>query len=219
MRVFDLFTATVIVLVHGLASGRTGDETPDLQEDLQDEFEAQVLFIPKDPVGLLNIEATMIHHVFRILREQIAIMNSVIEGLAERRTHKSRTSHPEILSGVSQSVAQAKEGINSVLHKTKRAKKIVKEAKSLPQVDAVILRPYLEGAVSLVLEVIEENMESIRETCDALEKQKTGLYSRKEKLGNVIGDSPERLRATIAHLQEVEDQALAVAEAVEGLSD
>ena len=214
MRVFDLFTATVIVFAHGIASGRTGDDTPDLQK----EFGSQFADLPADPVSLLNTEATLIHHVFRILREQVAIINSVIEGLAERRTHKSRTSHPEILNGVSESVASAKEGMNSLLQKTKRAKKIVKEAKSLADADKTTLMQYLQDAVTLVLDVIDENIKSIRETCDALERQKTGLYSRKEKLATVIGDAPERLHATLTNLREVEYQAFEIAEALE-LSD
>ncbi len=52
----------------------------------------------------------------------------------------------------------------------------------------------MENAINLLLEAMDMNIKSIAAASQALESHKSGLHSRQEKLGTIIGESPERLR-------------------------
>jgi hypothetical protein len=80
MRVFDLFFTISILSINRL------DAIPPLSGDLGGSAE-QLFFVPSevDVGAALNAEATMLHVVFRIIREQFSIFHNVIVSLAGRR--------------------------------------------------------------------------------------------------------------------------------------
>jgi hypothetical protein len=93
--------------------------------------------------------------------------------------------------------------MSNVLRKVKACKKLVKAAVPHVSSNASAVIAAVDESNILLKNSISEVFESINTFRSRLEEQKIGLYSRKQKLREVIGDVPDRLQASIAKLNDV----------------
>jgi hypothetical protein len=116
---------------------------------------------------------------------------------------RSKKDHPEVLNSISLSISEAKSSMSNVLRKVKACKKLVKAAVPHVSSNASAVIAAVDESNILLKKSISEVFESINTFRSRLEEQKIGLYSRKQKLREVIGDVPDRLKASIAKLDDV----------------
>ena len=205
MRIFNLFvTLAVSILDYSSAVS----DSPDFyrashSEGISDDTKGRSVSGLNDIVSILNEESIMLHSVFRILREEVATINTLIDNLKERRSRKKKKDHPEILHEVSKTVAEAKASLSEDVREIKDAKKILKKAAAALTQDVTQAAPMLEKVNSAVVSCIDGNIETIQGIISSLNKQKTGLYSRKQNLGSVIDDIPDRLSSTLSKFESI----------------
>jgi hypothetical protein len=205
MRIFNLFgTLVVSILDYSSAVSNSPDAQsgPHSEEISGMENESDVSDL-NAMVSILNEESIMVHSVFRILREEVSTMNSLIDNLKERRSRMKKKDHPEILHEVSKTVAEAKASLSEDVREIKDAKKILKKAGVALTQDASQATPMLEKVNRAVVSCIDGNIETIEGIISSLNKQKTGLYSRKQNLGSVIDDIPDRLSSTLSKFESI----------------
>lgn len=201
MRLIDLFRIALLLSSCQLfAHGRIRE-----QEDSPSSFNSSQIQKTKDisPESLLGDQSRLVHSVFRILREQVSAINSLVNNLNQRRSLRAKKDHPEVLNSISLSISEVKSSMSNVLREVKACKRLLKAA--LPHVSSnpsTVIAAVDESNI-LLKKSITEVFESINTFMSRLEEQRTGLYSRKQKLRDVIEDIPERLQASILKLDDV----------------
>jgi hypothetical protein len=137
----------------------------------------------------------LVHSVNRVLRTQVAIFNSLIENLKRRRQMRKNKTHPEVLDAVSRTVERAKTFLNDTLRKEKQVRSMLKTLQSnmISSSDAT-----LREARSILIDMMGYNTDQMKDIGLTLSQQKSGIYSRREKLGDIINNLPERLAATLS---------------------
>ena len=200
MRLIDLFRITILLGSSLIIQSRV--DGPDAFPPIVARSRIETA---KDstPESLLGDEARLVHSVFRILREQVSIINSLIDKVGQRRSLRTKKDHPEVLDAISLSISDAKSSMSNVLRKVKACKKIVKSGVPHLSSNSSAVIVAVNESNALLITAISETFESMNTFRSRLEQHKTGLYSRKQKLGEVIGDVPGRLHTSLLKFDNV----------------
>ena len=165
--------------------------------------------------SLVIKEAVLVHSLFRLLREQVAIFNAVSARVASRKGRRAHDSHPEILDHLDDAMLSAKGESAHVLQLVKGSKKIVKMARVESASNTTATSDLLKESNALLLVAIGR-AEAITELVnDDLVHQKSGLYSRKQKIGTIVGDAPDRLGVISERFKSMTGQVSSIGASLE----
>ena len=180
---FELYSAPIPV-VEDLSGGFAGS----FSDRGLDEPELSDLF------SLIKREGTLIHNVFKLLRIEVAVFNSVEKRLRTRTRRMLRGSKSGRFDDVQVIIDASKSGISSQLKSIKQAKKIWSATKASTEecnMFSNVLK--LKAYHPMIASEILHNGDILSSAKSGLESEKNGALSRKLKLGDIIDDSPNRL--------------------------
>jgi hypothetical protein len=147
-----------------------------------------------DLVQLVNHEGGLIHNLFKLLRLEVAVFNSVEKRLHLRSKRIKRNANSQRLNQCQSILDSAKSDISSQVKSIKAARKIWSATKaSTEKCDLFSNVLKLRAFHPTISAEIELNGGIVRSAISQLEQEKNSLFSRKLKLVEIVDDSPERL--------------------------
>jgi hypothetical protein len=159
--------------------------------------------------------------VFRLIREQVAVLNSLKDNLKSRRESRTKRDHPEVLNAVSTTVSNGKSMLQNALRKVKMCKSLMKSV-SKSATNAKSKEPLNLDLVlqsnKVLLEAMAIDVDAVNLIVSELNEHKSGLYSRKQQLAKVVADAPDRLVQSLSKLGSIVAKVSEIGSAIDRIS-
>jgi len=176
-----------------------------------------------DPLDLTQVtkqEGGLIHNVFKLLRLEISVMNSVEGRLHTRMKRAKKRVDSDRFDDIQRLVDDTKRALASQVKVIKSARKIWSAAKASTKrcenVDNLLALIEFHPKIS---EQIQVNGDIVAHALSRLESEKSSLFSRKLKLRDIIHDSPQRLADMNLARGSLEKNAAALSTAFDSLKE
>lgn len=163
-------------------------------------------------------EAALTHSVIRLLRDQIVIFHTLNDKLDDRVARRTRKDHPERYDAIESILEEAKTAVYGDLRNVRFCKKKIKQAKALMEESPQDALAYIFASNEFLDEIVQGNHGTVDHLKSKLADEKTGLYSRKLKIGSLIDETPSILEKNLSRhesiIGDLESLSLQIAESM-----